>query len=130
GCSPPLLVLFHEARRFTSPPEPRPAGNGIAMPFPNAFFLFFAMYFSLKINALLPLASFGMLLTLPQELQAQTAPAATSATVTGTAVDGGAKAEPLPFATVLLRHAEATDTSLVATGQTTLSGIFELPKVP
>jgi ferric enterobactin receptor len=100
------------------------------MPFPNAFFLSFAMSFSLKINSLLPLAGFGMLLTLPQGLRAQTAPAATSATVTGTAVDGGAKAEPLPFATVLLRHAEATDTSLVATGQTTLAGTFELNKVP
>ncbi|WP_191906274.1 outer membrane beta-barrel family protein [Hymenobacter baengnokdamensis] len=88
------------------------------------------MYYSLKINTLLPVASFALLLTLPAGLHAQVAPAATRATITGTAVDGGAKAEPLPFATVLLRHAEAADTSLVASGQTTLEGTFELPKVP
>ncbi|WP_198172461.1 outer membrane beta-barrel protein [Hymenobacter ginkgonis] len=84
------------------------------------------MNFSLKINSLLPIAGFGLLLTLPLGLRAQTTPA----TLTGKAVDGGAKAEPLPFATVLLRHAEAGDTSLVASAQTTLEGTFELAKVP
>lgn len=80
---------------------------------------------SLSFNSLLFLATLG----LPLSLAAQTAPAS-RATVTGTAVDGGAKAEPLPFATVLLRHAEAGDTSLVASGQTALDGKFELPQVP
>ena len=80
---------------------------------------------SLTFNSLLFLATLG----LPLSLAAQTAPAS-RATVSGTAVDGGAKAEPLPFATVLLRHAEAGDTSLVASGQTALDGKFELPQVP
>jgi ferric enterobactin receptor len=78
------------------------------------------MNYSLKLNSLLFLATLG----LPLSLAAQTAPAG-RATVTGTAVD-----EPLPFATVLLRHAEAGDTSLVASGQTALDGKFELPQVP
>ncbi len=76
-------------------------------------------------NSLLFLATLG----LPLSLAAQTAPAG-RATVSGTAIDGGAKAEPLPFATVLLRHAEAGDTSLVASGQTALDGKFALPQVP
>ena len=95
------------------------------------------MHYSLKINSLVLAASFSTWLALPSVAQAQskegvsqTAPAATSATLTGTAVDGGAKAEALPFATVLLRRAEAADTSLVASGQTTLEGTFALPKVP
>jgi ferric enterobactin receptor len=83
------------------------------------------MNYSLKLNSLLFLATLG----LPLSVAAQTAPAS-RATVTGTAVDGGAKAEPLPFAPVLLRHAEAGDTSLVASGQTALDGKFELPQVP
>jgi ferric enterobactin receptor len=83
------------------------------------------MNYSLKLNSLLFLATLG----LPLSVAAQTAPAG-RATVTGTAVDDGAKAEPLPFATVLLRHAEASDTSLVASGQTALDGKFELPQVP
>jgi ferric enterobactin receptor len=95
------------------------------MPTPNPFFILRAMNYSLKVNSLLFLATLG----LPLSLAAQTAPAG-RATVTGTAVDGGAKAEPLPFATVLLRHAEAGDTSLVASGQTALDGKFELPQVP
>jgi len=95
------------------------------MPTPNPSFLLRAMNFSLKVNSFLFLATLG----LPLSLAAQTAPAS-RATVSGTAVDGGAKAEPLPFATVLLRHAEAADTSLVASGQTTLAGTFELPQVP
>ncbi|GAB3638151.1 TonB-dependent receptor [Hymenobacter arcticus] len=70
-----------------------------------------------------------MLLALPLASHAQTAPA-TRATISGTAVDGGTQAEPLSFATVLLRRAEAGDTSLVASGQTTLAGTFELPQVP
>ena len=81
---------------------------------------------SLTVNSLFFLATLG----LPLGLAAQTAPAATRATVSGTAVDGGAKAEPLSFATVLLRHAEAADTSLAASGQTALDGKFELPQVP
>ena len=85
---------------------------------------------SFKINAMPLSLGFTLLLGLPAGLRAQTAPAATQATVTGTAVDAGAKAEPLPFATVLLRRAEAADTSLVASGQTTLAGTFELSKVP
>lgn len=80
---------------------------------------------SLNFNSLLFLATLG----LPLSVAAQTAPAG-RATVSGTAVDGGAKAEPLPFATVLLRHAEAGDTSLVASGQTALDGNFSLPQVP
>jgi ferric enterobactin receptor len=96
------------------------------MPTPNPFFLLRAMNYSLKINSLLFLATLG----LPLSLAAQTAPAPTRATVTGTAVDGGAKAEPLPFATVLLRHAEAADTTLAASGQTALDGTFALPQVP
>lgn len=80
---------------------------------------------SLTFNSLLFLSTLG----LPLSLAAQTAPAS-RATVSGTAVDGGAKAEPLPFATVLLRHAEAGDTSLVASGQTALDGKFALPQVP
>ncbi|MGI4760346.1 MAG: outer membrane beta-barrel protein [Janthinobacterium lividum] len=80
---------------------------------------------SLTINSLFFLASLG----LPLSLAAQTAPAS-RATISGTAVDGGAKAEPLPFATVLLRRAEAGDTSLVASGQTALDGNFALPQVP
>ena len=107
------------------------------MPFLNDLFFLIAMNYSLKINSLPALASLGLLLTLPSALLAQpqqgtsqTAPAATRATLSGTAVDGGAKAEPLPFATVLLRRAEAADTSLVASGQTTLAGTFELSQVP
>jgi len=96
------------------------------MPLPNAFFIPRAMYYALKINSLLFLATLG----LPLSLAAQTAPTPTRATVSGTAVDGGAKAEPLPFATVLLRHAEAADTSLVTSSQTALDGKFELPQVP
>jgi ferric enterobactin receptor len=96
------------------------------MPTPNPSFLLRAMNYSLKINSLLFLATLG----LPLSLAAQTAPAPTRATVTGTAVDGGAKAEPLPFATVLLRHAEAADTTLAASGQTALDGTFALPQVP
>jgi ferric enterobactin receptor len=96
------------------------------MPTPNPFFLLRAMNTSLQLNALLFLATLG----LPLGLAAQTAPATTRATISGTAVDGGAKADPLPFATVLLRHAEAADTSLVASGQTALDGKFELPQVP
>jgi ferric enterobactin receptor len=96
------------------------------MPTPNPYFLLRAMNTSLQLNALLFLATLG----LPMGLAAQTAPATTRATVSGTAIDGGAKAEPLSFATVLLRHAEAADTSLVASGQTALDGKFELPQVP
>jgi outer membrane receptor protein involved in Fe transport len=95
------------------------------MPTPSPFFLLRAMNSSLSFNSLLFLATLG----LPLSLAAQTTPAG-RATVSGTAVDGGAKAEPLPFATVLLRHAEAGDTSLVASGQTALDGKFELPQVP
>jgi outer membrane receptor protein involved in Fe transport len=95
------------------------------MPTPSPFFLLRAMNPSLSFNSLLFLATLG----LPLSLAAQTTPAG-RATVSGTAVDGGAKAEPLPFATVLLRHAEAGDTSLVASGQTALDGKFELPQVP
>jgi ferric enterobactin receptor len=114
----------------STPPEPRLAGNGIAMPFPKRFFSPSAMQISLNTNALLLAASFGVVLMLPLAAQAQaTAPAAT-ATLTGTAVDGGAKAEGLPFATVLLRRAGTADTSLVASSQTTLAGTFELAKVP
>ncbi|MGI4874004.1 MAG: TonB-dependent receptor domain-containing protein [Janthinobacterium lividum] len=79
---------------------------------------------SLKISFLL--ASFGLL---PAAAFAQTAPAATRATVAGTAQDG-ATHEALPFATVLLRHAEPADTSLAASGQTTLEGAFALSQVP
>jgi ferric enterobactin receptor len=96
------------------------------MPTPNPFFLLRAMNFSVKVNSFLFLASLG----LPLALAAQTAPASSRATVSGTAVDGGAKAEPLPFATVLLRHAEAADTSLIASSQTALDGTFALPQVP
>jgi ferric enterobactin receptor len=96
------------------------------MPFPNAFFTFRIMDYSLKINSLVLAASFSTWLVLPQAAQAQTAPA----TLTGTAVDGGAKAEPLPFATVLLRRAVVADTSLVTSAQTSLTGAFELSKVP
>ncbi|RYY21473.1 MAG: TonB-dependent receptor [Cytophagaceae bacterium] len=95
------------------------------------------MHYSLKINSLAFAASFSTWLALPHGAQAQskegasqTAPAATSATLTGTAVDGGAKTEALPFATVLLRRAEIADTSLVASTQTSLAGTFELAKVP
>ncbi|MDJ0365564.1 TonB-dependent receptor [Hymenobacter sp. H14-R3] len=91
------------------------------------------MHYSLNINSLPVAASIGLLLTLPLAGRAQTGPAATltsRATVSGTAVDGGAKAEPLAFATVLLRRTGAGDTSLVASGQTTLAGTFELPQVP
>ncbi|RZK97357.1 MAG: hypothetical protein EOO62_28165, partial [Hymenobacter sp.] len=95
------------------------------------------MSFFLKSNVLFAFTGLALVLTLPhgalaqsKENTSQTAPAATSATLTGTAVDGGTKAEALPFATVLLRRAEATDTSLVATGQTSLAGAFELSKVP
>jgi len=95
------------------------------MPFLNALFLTRAMSYSLKINSLLFVATWG----LPLGLAAQTAPA-TRATVSGTAVAAGAQAEALPFATVLLRHAEATDTSLVASSQTALDGKFALPQVP
>ena len=84
------------------------------------------MIYSLKINLLVALAGFGLL---PLAGRAQTAPTP-RATVSGTAVDGGAKAEPLPFATVLLRRAEAADTALVASGQTALDGTFALPLVP
>ena len=80
---------------------------------------------SLKITLLVALTGFG----LPLAGRAQTAPTP-PATVSGTAVDGGAKAEPLPFATVLLRRAEAADTALVASGQTGLDGTFALPPVP
>jgi len=90
------------------------------------FFLLRAMNTSLKINLLLFLAA----LALPLGLAAQTAPSAIRATISGTAASGAAQAEPLPFATVLLRHAEATDTSLVASGQTALNGTFALPQVP
>jgi len=99
------------------------------MPFPKRFFTSFAMDFFLKTRSLLPALSLSLVLLLPASLPAQTTPA-THATLTGTAVDGGAKAEPLPFATVLLRRAEAADTSLVASGQTTLAGTFELAQVP
>ncbi len=87
------------------------------------------MSFFLKTNTLFTFTGLALVLTLPLGALAQKAPA-TAATLTGTAVDGGPKAEALPFATVLLRHAEAADTSLVATGQTTLEGAFELAKVP
>jgi ferric enterobactin receptor len=80
----------------------------------------------LSLNSLLFLATLG----LPLSAAAQTAPAATRATVSGTAVDSSPKAEPLAFATVLLRHAEVGDTSLVASGQTALDGNFSLPQVP
>jgi len=95
------------------------------MPTPNPSFLLRAMTTSLTFNSLLFLATLG----LPLGLAAQTAPA-TRATVAGTAVDGSPKGEPLAFATVLLRHAEAADTSLVASGQTALDGTFALPQVP
>ncbi len=98
------------------------------MPKPNPFFAPFTMSYSLTISPL-PATSLGLLLTLPLGLLAQTTPT-TSATVSGTAVDAGPTAAPLPFATVLLRRATATDTSLVASGQTTLAGTFELPQVP
>jgi ferric enterobactin receptor len=88
------------------------------------------MSFLLNPNALFTFAGLALVLTLPHGALAQTAPAAPQATITGTAVDGGPKAEALPFATVLLRRAEAADTSLVATGQTSLAGAFELSKVP
>ena len=84
------------------------------------------MNHALKISLLLTVSGFGLL---PLAGRAQTAPTP-RATVSGTAVDGGAKAEPLPFATVLLRRAEATDTALVASGQTALDGTFALPPVP
>ena len=84
------------------------------------------MSFSLKINALL---AAGLLLAAPAALLAQTAPV-TQAILTGTVVEASAKAAPLPFATVLLRHAAPTDTSLVASAQTSLEGQFELPPVP
>jgi ferric enterobactin receptor len=107
------------------------------MPFQNAFFTFHIMDYSLKINSLVLAASFSTWLVLPQAAQAQskesvsqTAPATSTATLTGTAVDGGAKAEPLSFATVLLRRAEVGDTSLVTSTQTSLAGAFELSKVP
>ncbi|RZL12736.1 MAG: hypothetical protein EOO62_10260, partial [Hymenobacter sp.] len=64
------------------------------------------MSYSLNLNSLPVAASVGLLFALPLGVAAQTAPAS-RATVSGTAVDGGAKAEPLPFATVLLRRAEA-----------------------
>ncbi|NML63751.1 TonB-dependent receptor [Hymenobacter sp. RP-2-7] len=96
------------------------------------------MNFSLKINALL---AAGLLLAAPVALRAQapgsagqTAPsplaATQGATLGGTAVEAGAKAEPLPFATILLRRAASADTSLVASGQTALDGQFALPGVP
>ncbi|MGI4734761.1 MAG: outer membrane beta-barrel protein [Janthinobacterium lividum] len=88
------------------------------------------MRFLLTIKSLLPVAASSLLLALPLGLRAQTAPATTSATLSGTAVASSASAEPLPFATVLLRHAEAADTSLVASSQTTLAGTFELRQVP
>ena len=84
------------------------------------------MNYALKISLLLAMSGFGLL---PLAGRAQTAPTP-QATVSGTAVDGGAKAEPLPFATVLLRRAEAADTALVASGQTALDGTFALPQVP
>ena len=80
------------------------------------------MSYSLKINLLLLLAA----LSLPLAGRAQTG----SATVSGTAVAAGPKAEPLPFATVLLRRAEAADSALVASGQTALDGTFALAQVP
>ncbi|HET9505048.1 MAG TPA: outer membrane beta-barrel protein [Hymenobacter sp.] len=88
------------------------------------------MSFLLNPNALFAFTGLALAATLPQGALAQSAPAATQATLSGTAVDGGAKAEALPFATVLLRRAEAADTSLVASGQTSLEGRFELTKVP
>lgn len=100
------------------------------MPLLNAFSTLHIMDYSLKINSLVLAASFSTWLALPQAAQAQTTPAASTTTLTGTALDGGAKAEPLPFATVLLRRAEVADTSLVTSAQTSLSGAFELPKVP
>lgn len=100
------------------------------MPFLNAFSLLLAMSFFLKHNTLFAFAGLALVFALPHGALAQTTPAAGRATLTGTAVDGSPKAEALPFATVLLRHAEAADTSLVTTGQTTLAGTFELSKVP
>ena len=111
------------------------------MPLPNAFKRPFAMSYSLKTTDLPTLAGLVALLALPLATLAQaqpgasqttpaSAPSATRATLSGRAVAAGATAEPLPFATVLLRHAEATDTSLVASAQTTLEGSFELPGVP
>jgi outer membrane receptor protein involved in Fe transport len=99
------------------------------MPFSNAFFVAYVMSFLLNHNTLFAFTGLALAATLPQGALAQTAPSATQATLSGKAVDG-AKAEALPFATVLLRHAEAADTSLVASGQTTLEGTFELSKVP
>ena len=91
----------------------------------------------LKINTLTAYAGLAAGLLLAPALRAQTqgaasqaAPATTRATLRGTAAAAGAKAEPLPFATVLLKRAEAADTSLVASGQTTLEGTFELTGVP
>ena len=83
------------------------------------------MNYSLKISILLALAA----LSQPLAGRAQTAPTP-RATVSGTAVAAGAQAEPLPFATVLLRRAEAADTALVASGQTGLDGTFALAQVP
>jgi ferric enterobactin receptor len=100
------------------------------MPFSNAFFIAYAMSFFLNHNALFAFTGLALAATLPQGALAQSAPTATQATLSGKAVDGGAKADALPFATVLLRRAEAADTSLVASGQTTLEGTFELVKVP
>jgi len=92
------------------------------------------MNFSLKINALLTagslLASSASLLAQTPAGASQTTPVTTRATLSGTALDAGAKAEPLPFATVLLKRAGSADSTLVASGQTTLDGKFELPGVP
>jgi ferric enterobactin receptor len=88
------------------------------------------MSFLLKHNALFAFSGLALVLALPHGALAQTAPAATSATLTGTALDGGAKTEALPFATVLLRRAEIADTILVTSTQTSLAGTFELNKVP
>ena len=92
------------------------------------------MSFFLKTSHL-PAAGLGLLLALPLAALAQTTPAAASqtaahTTLSGTALDASTKSEPLPFATVLLRRAEAADTSLVASGQTTLEGRFALPGIP
>ena len=95
------------------------------MPAPKPFFASLIMAISLKVSSLLLLVSFG----LPAVAFAQSAPAASRTTLSGTAQDGDTH-EALPFATVLLRHTEAADTSLVTSGQTTLEGTFELAPVP
>jgi ferric enterobactin receptor len=82
----------------------------------------------MKSNSLFP-AAIGFLLMAPSPGKAQTVPVAT-AKVTGMAVAEAAPAVALPFATVLLRRAAPADTSLVASGQTTLAGTFELLAVP